>query len=151
MRPADALLQIHSHLKGLGFQDTPDYGHLRACLQQLPDEQVTLQLQHLIPQQGQHNGSLAAQQQAWDNSPLGQQLPTSPFIDASGLMMSPVDSQGAAAAGGWQEAMQRASRWLRTLTRALLLVDCKQLPRRLVGGSGCDGHDSDNRPQGLTP
>lgn len=95
----DALLQIHSHLKGLSFQDTPDYGHLRACLQQLPDEQVTLQLQHLIPQHVQHNGSLAAQQQAWDNSPLGQQLPASPFIDAGGLLMSPVDSQGAAAAG----------------------------------------------------
>lgn len=108
LRPAGALLHIHSHLKGLGFQDIPDYGHLRACLQQLPDEQVTLQLQHLIPQQGQLNGSLAAQQQAWDNSPLGQQLPASPFIDAGGLMMSPVDSQGAGAAGRWQEAMQRA-------------------------------------------
>jgi hypothetical protein len=106
--PADALLQIHSHLKGLSFQDTPDYGHLRACLQQLPGEQVTLQLQHLIPQHVQHNGSLAAAQQAWDNSPLGQQLPASPFIDAGGLLMSPVDSQGAAAAGVWQEVVQRA-------------------------------------------
>lgn len=96
---ADALLNIHSHIRGLGFLDTPDYGYLRTCLQQLPGEEVQLQLQHLIGQ-GQpawdQNGSVQ-QQQHWDLSPLGQQQqqqmlgqPPSPYIDG----LSPLDSQG---------------------------------------------------------
>lgn len=102
---ADALLSIHAHIKGLGFEDTPDYAHLRACLAQLPDEQVQLQLAHLIPAAAQAPGDangLLLQQQAWDNSPLlyGQQqhgsLPPSPFLDG----LSPMDSLGLPVTGG---------------------------------------------------
>lgn len=107
----DALLNIHGHLKGLAFADTPDYSHLRSCLQQLPDAQVELQLQHLIQQThwGSQNGLQQAQQQQqhWDSSPLYQQqqqqqrsVPASPLVHER---MSPAHGLVGVAAGtgGW--------------------------------------------------
>lgn len=106
---ADALLAIHAHIKGLGFESTPDYQHLRTCLQQLPDEQVQLQLAHLIPAAAAHQAVYeqnGLQQPPWDNSPLQQQYgqqqqqqygqPLSPYVDG----MSPMGSLGLVGTGG---------------------------------------------------
>jgi hypothetical protein len=106
---ADALLAIHAHIKGLGFESTPDYQHLRSCLQQLPDEQVQLQLAHLIPAAAAHQAVYeqnGLQQPPWDNSPLQQQYgqqqqqqygqSPSPYVDG----MSPMGSLGLVGTGG---------------------------------------------------
>jgi hypothetical protein len=117
---ADALLSIHSHIKGLGFLDDPDYAHLRTCLQQLPNEQVQLQLQHLIAQGQQAWEQNGLQQQPWDNSPLGMQqqqhgLPPSPYVDG----MSPLASPGLALTGGGGLGGLRLSLQIAALSVAL--------------------------------
>jgi hypothetical protein len=110
--PPDALLSIHSHIKSLGFQDAPDYTHLRACLQQLPDEQLQLPLHPLLSQHSQQAWELGSsgqqQQQQWNGGQQyvlpgaqpqqhqqQQSLPPSPYVDG----LSPLDSQGLPAAG----------------------------------------------------